>query len=449
MDDQSKKEFVLQTVREIINSGEFISSKTGEPLSDTEKVDYFVRATFYFTRDERHWMRHKQDGCKSLAPSYDMLLMLLKMEGAFSETLKCTVKQICETPTRDEDEYEIFLKEVRRSLLPEDTETIPAGVHSENLNEMQLIKKVWGHLEDNVVGYLSGSPVVKAVASSVVDEIALACQGTIQPYNIAAGVRGTAMFSSLYLCGTIGYNVYQVVRCGRSWKRAAKNITEETVAVVSGAVAGITISAILAPFTAGISLICGALFGLGANLAIRPLTKKYTGPLFNIPEDEMLEKAYATLDTDQLTENKGISKAYRQKSRQFHPDKVYAKFPDATQEEKNRYLMRYLKVQAAFGMIMAARKNDIDEYENARKHFERIDEDELRGKSCIDINIKVWAANQARKLWSYCVTTKNRFSYASILDGILPYDIFVETEESEVEEAVAARNNQRETDENR
>lgn len=84
---------------------------------------------------------------------------------------------------------------------------------------------------------------------------------------------------------------------------------------------------------------------------------------------------------------------------------------------------------------MAARDNDIDEYENARKHFVKLDEDELLQKNHMDIALKVWAANQGRKLRSFFVRTKDTLKYPAITNGYLPYEFFVD---SEVEEAVAA-----------
>lgn len=109
-----------------------------------------------------------------------------------------------------------------------------------------------------------------------------------------------------------------------------------------------------------------------------------------------------------------ISKAYRQKSRQFHPDKIHSKYPNATEDEKNKFLWRFLKAQAAFGMIMAARNKDIDEYENARKHFEKIEENELLQKNYVDITMKLWAMNYMRKLSSFFVKTKNNFRYPAM-----------------------------------
>lgn len=153
-------------------------------------------------------MREKPDGCNALAPAYDVILMLLKMEEWLSETLKYTVKMICKIPTRDESEYENFLNELRIRMMPRDCEPVPNGVHKVNLSELQLIEKVWGHVRDNVWGYISaasGSAVGKVVISSVVDEMVLAFEETIQPYNIASGVRCTVMVGGLYLFGTIGY----------------------------------------------------------------------------------------------------------------------------------------------------------------------------------------------------------------------------------------------------
>lgn len=243
------------------------------------------------------------------------------------------------------------------------------------------------------------------------------------------------MVSGLYLCGSIAYNVFQAARGRRSWKRVGKNLTEEVASVSAGAIAGIAVTALLVPLTGGISLICGALIGISANLSTRVLAKRYTGRLFGIPEDEMLEKAYATLNKPMLVANNEISKAYREKSRQFHPDKIDSKYPNASEELKIKNLMRYLKVQAAFGMIMAARSNDIDAYENARNHFEKIEESELLEKNHIDIALKVWATNQTKKLWSFLVRSKNACKYPAITNGYLPYEFF---ENCEVEEAMEA-----------
>lgn len=425
----------MKTVRDIIDSGELISSKTKNPLSDEEKAEYKSRAAFYFIHEDTKWK--SKSGRNDSAPVYDGLLRLLKMEDRLSDTLKCTVQTICQTPVRDESEYVKFLEQLRRDVLPPPgVEPLPTGFHEENLSEMQLIKKIWGHVQNNKWGYISsagGSTVGKAVISSAVDEIALAFQGTIQPYNIATGVRCTAMVSGLYLAGTIGYNVYEAARGRRSWRRVGKNVTEEVASVTAGALAGIGISALLAPFTGGISLICGALVGIAANIGVRCLSKSYTGRIFNIPEDEMLEKAFATLGTNQSIDNNGLSKAYREKSRQFHPDKFYSKHPNATEAEKDRNLWRFLKVQAAFAMVMAAREKDIDEYENARKHFERIEEDELE-KKCVGMGVKLWASTQVQKLRPIWVKTKNSFNYAAI-NGILPVEVF---EDTDVENAVAA-----------
>lgn len=173
---------------------------------------------------------------------------------------------------------------------------------------MSLIKKVFGHIQNNVWGYISGgssiaSPLVKSVISSAVDEIVLAFDGTLKSYNIASGVRVSAMVGGLYLTGTIAYNVVQAARGRKSWRRAGKNCLEEIAAVSTGAVFGIVTATLLAPLTGGISLICGGFASVAANLETRALAKKYTGRVFNIPEDEWLEKAYATLDKNQLVEN--------------------------------------------------------------------------------------------------------------------------------------------------
>lgn len=61
-------------------------------------------------------------------------------------------------------------------------------------------------------------------------------------------------------------------------------------------------------------------------------------------------------------------------------DKINSKYPNGTEDEQNKYLWRFLKVQAAFGMIMAARENDVIEYESARKHFERIEGESASGE---------------------------------------------------------------------
>lgn len=180
------KEFVLQTVRQIVHSGELISPRTNQPLSAYEKAEYLARATFYFIFEERKWMSKKRDGCNDLAPVYDVIIMLLKMEEPYSETLKRTVDMICQTPTRDEGEYQEYLKELRYMLLPQGSEAFPNGLHEENLSELKLIKKVWGHVQENVWGYLSasgGSALGSAVISSAVDEMVMAFDGTMQSYN--------------------------------------------------------------------------------------------------------------------------------------------------------------------------------------------------------------------------------------------------------------------------
>lgn len=439
-EQQSPEEFVLQTVRAIVYSGKLISGRTNEPLSETEKAEYLTRATFYFYHEEMKWSIKKPEGCTTLASAYDVIIRLLKMEEWCSETLKCTVDTICQTPTRDEDEYKLFLEKLRRALLPHGCDPLPIGAHEQNLSEqnLSLIKKVFGHIENNVWGYISGgssitSPLVKSVISSAVDEIVLAFDGTLKSYNIASGVRAAAMVGGLYLSGTIAYNVVQAARGRKSWRRAGKHCLEEIAAVGSGVVFGIVTSALLAPLTGGISLICGGFVSIAANFGTRELAKKYTGRVFNIPEDEWLEKAYATLDKNQLVENNEISKGYREKSRRFHPDTINSKYPYATEGEKNTYLRRYLKVQAALGMIMAARNEDIDEYENARKHFKKIEEDELLEKKNIDISLKLWAAHHCRGLWTFFAKTQVNFKYPAITNGVLPYEFF-----EEAEEAVAA-----------
>lgn len=444
-DLNQQKFYVMQLVKELITSGSILSPETNEPLTTAEQGTYISGFMFYVQKEETKWNQHSWN-ISRLAPVYDNILQLQRLiedTELFRETLKSHVVSMCQIPVRDQSKFEEYMEEFRRLHMPHGTEAQPAGAHSEDQSQRSLLVKFVNYCKDTGVALFTGGGAVatfgKSVLSSAMDEVALTFSGTVQTYSLASATRASAGASGLYLAGVLGYNVYQVARGRRTWRRAGKNLTEETAATFAGAGVGLAVAGLFAPFTAGLSLFFGAVAGIAASLFTRSQVKKYTGRWFNIPEDEVLEKAYNVHNSEEIEVNQRVSdntlaKAYRLQSRKYHPDKFLQNRPNATEAEKSRNLRSFLKVQAAYAMIKAARAKNDEEYDDARRAFEEIEEQEELERKSVPAYLRMWGFQLMNKIRAKLGMESRRRDLPAITNGILPIEFYEEVGEEAAEE---------------
>ncbi len=250
--------------------------------------------------------------------------------------------------------------------------------------------------------------------------------GSPKAITTGAALKSSAVVTGGYCLYKIGYNVYRVVKHGRSLKFALKNILDDTGSVAVANIVGVEVLVGLSATLGSIpALLLGITVGARVSSKVSPVINWMSRKWLNVSEDEYLDKAYRHFGVTQDAELKEIFRKYRQMSRDNHEDKVRGK----PQNEIDEHERIFLKTQYAMAMISAAIDKNEEDYQLARYNFEKADKEEYG----VDFIADSWCKfkNWFGGLWKGDEKKGRNPKILEITSELLPYDLFLEEEDLE------------------
>ena len=90
----------------------------------------------------------------------------------------------------------------------------------------------------------------------------------------------------------------------------------------AGTAAGVTVGGLAGPIGAGAGGLVGGVAGaIGGGNAAKKLMEKITEKIFNLPKTVAEEKAYKYMGVDRRASDDQITRVYRKKALECHPDR--------------------------------------------------------------------------------------------------------------------------------
>ncbi|ODM88688.1 DnaJ-like protein DjlA [Orchesella cincta] len=250
-----------------------------------------------------------------IPPAYRMMKMF--MQDDETDLLKLYIKRIIDEFREDEAGRQQWIESHRRRFLPESEATQPMNFTRGNLTAGRSDNQSRSQMGSERVGYV-----------------------------------GLVVISNL-CCMAFR---------GRSWNRAVANVAQEggsiTVGNIAGYAVGVTAGFLFTSLSPLAILGIGALVGLAASYVACNYFEKWTLKWLGLTRDEKLEKAYNLFEVKPTDSNSVVNKAYRQKSKTCHPDKLAAREPVPSKTEIHEEIEKFLKYQDAIKTIRDAREKD-------------------------------------------------------------------------------------------